>query len=91
MIYKVDFTYAADRVIQKWKKSNPSHYKKLVKTIKDIALHPREGIGKPEALKGGNDITWSRHITAHDRIIYDIYDDVVTVLLIQVGGHYKDK
>ena len=46
---------------------------------------------KPEALIGGKDITWSRHITAHDRIIYDIYDDVVTVLIVEVEGHYKDK
>lgn len=30
-------------------------------------------------------------ISAHDRIIYDIYDDVVTVLVIHVGGHYDDK
>ena len=36
-------------------------------------------------------IRYSRHITAHDRIIYDIYDEVVTVLVIQVGGHYDDK
>ena len=33
----------------------------------------------PEALRGGGDITWSRHITAHDRIIYDIYEEVVEV------------
>lgn len=91
MIYSIVFSATADKIIRKWKKSNPGSYKKLVKVIKDIALHPREGIGKPEALKGGNDIQWSRRITAHDRIIYDIYDDVVTVLVIQVEGHYNDK
>ena len=30
-------------------------------------------------------------ITAHDRIIYDIYDDRVTVLVIQAEEHYNDK
>ncbi len=30
-------------------------------------------------------------ITAHDRIIYDIYDDRVSVLIIQVEEHYNDK
>ena len=35
--------------------------------------------------------TSSRHISAHDRIIYDIYDDVVTVLVIELEGHYNDK
>ena len=54
-------------------------------------LHPRTGIGHPEPLIKGSGIRYSRHITAHDRIIYDIYDNVVTVLVIQVGGHYDDK
>ncbi|KAA5244638.1 type II toxin-antitoxin system mRNA interferase toxin, RelE/StbE family, partial [Bacteroides thetaiotaomicron] len=36
-------------------------------------------------------ITWSRHITAHDRIIYDIYEEVVEVYILEVEGHYNDK
>ena len=36
-------------------------------------------------------ITYSRHITADDRIIYDIYDDRVSVLVIQAEEHYNDK
>lgn len=91
MSYRIDFTPTADKIIQKWKKSNPHLYKKLVKVMLSIAVNPRAGIGHPEALVGGHDITWSRHITANDRIIYDIYDDVVKVLIIQVEGHYNDK
>lgn len=53
--------------------------------------HPRTGIGHPEALIGGGDVTYSRHITAHDRIIYDIYDDQITVLVVQAEEHYNDK
>ena len=48
-------------------------------------------VGHPEALVGGNDITYSRHITAHDRIIYDIYDSSVTVLVVQAEEHSNDK
>jgi Txe/YoeB family toxin of Txe-Axe toxin-antitoxin module len=33
----------------------------------------------------------SRHITAHDRIIYDIYEEVVEVYILEVEGHYNDK
>ena len=29
--------------------------------------------------------------TAYDRIIYDIYDDRVTVLVVQAEEHYNDK
>ncbi len=34
---------------------------------------------------------WSRHVSAHDRIIYDIYDEIITVLVVEVEGHYDDK
>ena len=91
MKYKVDFTKDAQKVVKKWKKSNPILFKKLVAILDEISIHPRTGIGNPEPLKGGNDITYSRRISAHDRIIYDIYDEKITVLVIDVEGHYDDK
>lgn len=91
MIYDLKFSSQADKIAKKWKKSNPSVYKKYAKILAELVEHPREGIGHPEALKGGECITWSRHITAHDRIIYDIYDDVVEVYVLEVEGHYDDK
>ena len=33
----------------------------------------------------------SRHLTANDRIVYDVYDDIVNVLVIEIEGHYDDK
>lgn len=42
-------------------------------------------------MKGGENITYSRHITAHDRIIYDIFDDEILVSVVEVEGHYNDK
>ena len=72
MIYKVEYSEAADKTLRKWKKSNPTLFKKATKVLLDIMQHPRTGIGHPETLVGGNDITWSRHITAGNRIIYDI-------------------
>lgn len=91
MKYNVDFTKDAQRVVKKWKKSNPILYKKLVVILDEISMHPRIGTGHPEPLRGGNDITYSRRLSAHDRIIYDIYDETVTVLVIDVEGHYDDK
>ncbi len=91
MIYSIDYSAEVRKIIKKWKKSNPIAYKKLYRILPELERHPRIGTGHPEPLKGGNDITWSRHITAHDRIIYDIYDDVVTVLVVEVEGHYNDK
>ena len=91
MSYQINFVPIVEKNIKKWKKSNPIIHQKLIRILLDIAEHPREGIGHPEPLKNGNDMRYSRHITANDRIIYEIYDDVITVLVIQVGGHYDDK
>lgn len=91
MIYYIDFIPSVSKTIAKFKKSNPQIYKKLGRILADIQEHPRTGIGHPEPLKGWNDITYSRHITAHDRIIYDIHDETITVMVIEVEGHYDDK
>ena len=91
MIYKIDYSKDAIKVIKKWKKSNKPLFDKLRKVLNSIAETPREGIGHPEAMKGGNNITYSRHITAQDRIVYNIFDDIITVVVIDVEGHYNDK
>ena len=90
-MYTVDYSKAAKKTLAKWKKSNPQLFKKATQVLMDIMQHPRTGIGHPEPLVGGEDITYSRRITAHDRIIYDIYDERVSVLIIQAEEHYEDK
>lgn len=91
MRYKVEFTPVAKKTISKWKKSNPRMAKKYDSIYHELLDHPRTGLGHPEPLVGGQSITYSRRLTSHDRIIYDIYDDVVTVLVIELEGHYNDK
>lgn len=90
-MYKVSIDPSLDKTIAKWKKSNPPLIKKLVRIIKAIAEDPRRGIGHPEPLVGGNDTIYSRHISANDRIIYEIYDEDVVVIVVEVEGHYADK
>ena len=90
MNYKIEFSEEAQKVIKKWKKSNPNSFKKLYKLLPELELHPRTGTGHPEALKGGNDITYSRRLSGQDRIIYDIYDDVVIVLVKNSCGIVLD-
>lgn len=91
MRYIIDISDHADKIIRKWKKSNPQLFKKYQRIYHELADHPRTGTGHPEPLRGGNDITYSRRLSAHDRIIYDIHDEMVTVLVIDVEGHYDDK
>lgn len=91
MMYTIEYSKDAEKTLREWKKSNPALFNKATKVLVDIMQHPRTGIGHPEALIGGGDVTWSRHITANDRIIYDIYDSRITVMVIQAESHYNDK
>ena len=90
-MYSIEFDRTVQKIIAKWKKSNPKLFKKLVKILEAIQEDPRNGLGHPEPLVGGNGITYSRRISAHNRIIYDIYDETVRVLIIELEGHYDDK
>lgn len=91
MMYTIKIDIKAEKVIAKWKKSNPILFKKLRNVLEDIMQHPRTGIGHPEPLVGGGNITYSRRISAHDRIIYRIHDEEVIVVVVEVEGHYNDK
>lgn len=91
MNYRIDFSSEAQKIVKKWKKSNPIAFKKLRNLIPELEQHPRTGTGHPEPLRGGEDIIYSRHITKNDRMIYEIYDDKVLVLIIELEGHYNDK
>ena len=91
MSYSVKLSKSAEKVFKKWGKSNPQLCKKANAIIIELSEHPRTGTGHPEPLKGCNNITYSRHISAHDRIIYDIYEDQVVVLVLETEGHYDDK
>lgn len=89
--YTIEFTQIAIKTISKYKKSNPLQYKKLVKLLDEMMEHPRTDTGHPEPLKSGDSITYSRRISKNDRLIYDIYEEKVTVLVLTVEGHYDDK
>jgi len=91
MSYEIQYLDEAKEVIAQYKKSNPIAYKKIYRLIPELIEHPRTGTGHPEPMTKGNNIKYSRRISAKDRIIYDIYDDTVVVIIVSVGGHYSDK
>jgi toxin YoeB len=49
------------------------------------------GTGHPEPLTKGNEITYSRRINKKDRLVYDVYDEKVMVVIIAAGNHYNNK
>lgn len=91
MAYDVRFEQKVLKTVAKWKKSNPVLYKELSAIPHELIDHPRTGTGHPEPLIGGGGITYSRRITASYRIIYDIYDTEIVVLVLELEGHYNDK
>ncbi len=91
MSYRIDMSKEAHDTIARFQKSNIKAFHKVMALIKDITEHPRTGIGHPEPLKKGDDRTYSRRISKKDRLIYDIHDEIITVLIISAEGHYSDK
>jgi len=90
-MYSVIYSDEALEGVAKFKKSAPKSYKKLLKLVEELHIHPRTGTGKPEALKGEGGNVFSRTINKKDRLVYEIYDEEVKVFVISSMGHYSDK
>ena len=53
--------------------------------------HPTTGTAKPEPLQGDRLGQWSRRITSKHRLIYEIKESEITVLVLSGLGHDGDK
>lgn len=61
--------------------------KKIEKLLIAVKENPFEGIGKPEQLKYKYSGKWSRRIDGEHRMIYDVFENVITIYSLK--GHYK--
>ena len=91
MIYRIDFKEQAQIDLATLAKSEPKAFSKAKKLIEELKVHPRTGTGKPEPLSGNRTGEWSRRITKKHRLIYEIHDTEVVVLVLTAYGHYDDK
>ncbi len=91
MKYKVTLSPEAKSDFNKLHKSDISAFKKVIKLIKELYVHPKTGIGKPKRLKGDRAGQWSRRINRKHRLVYMIKDDIVEVYVVSSYGHYEDK
>jgi toxin YoeB len=57
----------------------------------DMQEHPTTGIGHPEPLGADRKGQWSRRITQKHRLVYEIDDGSIKVLVLSAYGHYDDK
>lgn len=91
MAYRVKYQRQAIEDAVRLQKDEPQAFKKLLKLEAELKEHPRTGTGHPEQLHGDRSNQWSRHITKKHRLIYEIYDTEVVVLVLTAYGHYGDK
>ncbi len=89
---RIDFTKDALKHLNSIKKSGtPAAVRKIKKLLIELAEHPESGEGSPEQLKGELSGLWSRRIDKKNRLIYEIEDDIDTVTVHSLIGHYTDK
>ena len=89
-MYTVNYTQRAQSDLIKLKRNEPSSFKKLTKLLNELAEHPRTGTGHPEQLKGDRSGQWSRRITEKHRLVYEIHETEVVVLVLTSYGHYNE-
>ncbi len=92
MSYSLRLTPDAINDIQRHKKSGD---KKLLHKIgvllEELKEHPRTGTGQPQKLKHDLEGFYSRRINKKHRLIYEIEEEIITVIVVSAYSHYGDK
>ena len=89
-MYKIHITKEAKEDISALDRSgDKKSIEKLKKILFELQNNPSEGIGQPEQLKYGYSGYWSLRINKKDRLIYRIYEEMVTVTVVSAKGHYS--
>ncbi len=91
MKFEVIFQKQAQEDLKQLLRNEPKAYSKALSLISELYEHPRTGTGHPEQLKGEPHGRWSRRITQKHRLVYEIRDTEVIVIVLTAYGHYEDK
>ena len=90
-MYNIEYTETAKEHIRLLRANEPAAFKKVTQLLLELMDHPKTGTGHPEQLKGDSKGRWSRRITQKHRLVYEIHDKQVLVLVLAAYGHYDDK
>lgn len=91
MIYRIDIKERAEYDLLRLAKEEPKAFLKAQSLIEELKEHPKTGTGHPEPLRGDRAGQWSRHISKKHRLVYEIRETEVIVLVLTAYGHYEDK
>lgn len=90
-MYRLRISEEADHDLSRLKKHEPQAFKKALQLLEELAEHPQTGTGHPELLKGDRPGRWSRRINKKHRLVYEIQEEIVLVLVLRAYGHYDNK
>ncbi len=91
-MYDIEFAPEAQEHMKLLQLHEPMAFKKVYYSfLPELREYPKTGTGHPELLKGEPEGRWSRRITKKHRLIYQIRETEVLVLVLQAYGHYNDK
>jgi toxin YoeB len=82
MIYELIISPNAVEDISFLKKTDKLAYQKLEKLLLELREHPKTGSGKPQLKKYGLSGFYSRRITQKHRMVYQIHEEKVVVLVL---------
>lgn len=91
MAYTIKYLRQAIEDAKKLKNEEPKAFQKLLKLENELKEHPHTGTGKPEPLSGNRSGQWSRCISKKHRLVYEIHDTEVIVLVLTAYVHYGEK
>jgi toxin YoeB len=92
MIYTLVLAKEAQKQLLLWNKSgDKKSIQKILTLFTELEFHPATGTGQVEQLKGNLAGLWSRRINKQHRLIYSIHEEIVTVEVVSVRGHYGQK
>ena len=87
---KLQFSSKALTTFELVKKNSPELAEKIKLILKDMLLHPAEGVGEPVCLNGEFKDVWQRKISHNEYINYMFNNEVLVVISIQVNESTKN-
>ena len=86
-MYKLKWQGSGKNEYHYWQKHDQAIVDRIKELLSDMKLHPFEGMGKPEPLKGNLHGYWSRRITQEHRLVYKVSGNLIIIYFCY--GHYK--
>jgi len=90
MNWKILILPKAEKDLSWFRRHRREFYVKCFDLIREIAVNPRHGTGKPERLKFFDKEVWSRRVSDEHSLIYVIYSKDQEIEIISCKSHYED-